>query len=138
MSDTQQALQAARKRFDSDNIFQGGSHVASYRAYEELRRAEVAAWKAGECCGRRGENGRCLSRGCEVARILALQDAGESRANAAAKSGLCEHGDMLQTLIVAHQVMVDSGSPEPFWVVAHVILTQVALGHGIETVDDIG
>lgn len=132
MSDTQAELSAAREQLDRDNLFASNSNAASYRAYERLRRAEVAAWSADECCGRRGENGRCLSRGCEVERMLALLAAGESRANAIVISGLCEHHDMLATLKVTHQVMVDSGSPEPFWVVANTVLTQVALGHGIE------
>ena len=91
MSDTQAELSAAREQLDRDNLFASNSNAASYRAYERLRRAEVAAWKAGECCGRRGENGRCLSRGCEVERLMQTCDAGVGESGREAWCKLCEH-----------------------------------------------
>jgi hypothetical protein len=92
MSDTQAALKAAWERFNARNMFVHNCGLfESYENMRAVRLAQVACWKAGECCGEQGEGGKCNARSVQMERALTLVEAGLSPVAAGELSKYCEH-----------------------------------------------
>ena len=92
MSDTQAALAQARERFNARNMFVHNCGLfESHENMRAVRLAQVACWKAGECCGEQGEGGKCNARSVQMERALTLAEAGLSPVAAGELSKYCEH-----------------------------------------------
>jgi hypothetical protein len=92
MSDTQTTLKAAWERFNARNMFIGDCGMFEcLQNVTALRLAQIACWKAGECCGEQGDDGQCKSRVVRLDRHLMLLDAGVSLGAAGKLSEYCEH-----------------------------------------------
>lgn len=134
MNTTRAALQSAREAYQQRNAFGSPTHnmVDDLHARLEMSRAQLACWKAGECCGCQGADGRCLSRIVEIERNFKLLDGGMGRNDASVISTVCEHSEMASLVAITFRALKDNGSDEPLWLVAKTLLTQKGLGDGIE------
>lgn len=104
MSDTQAALAQARERFNARNMFVHNCGLfESHENMRAVRLAQVACWKAGECCGEQGEGGKCNARSVQRERALTLVEAGLSPVAAGELSKYCEHGGKYAEMASVYQ-----------------------------------
>lgn len=78
-------------------------------AQRSLDQARREAWRAGECCGDRGDGGTCKCVLVRFARQEKLQAAGMGRAARLVIGGVCEHSETWQLIQVAADACRDEG-----------------------------
>lgn len=105
MSETQSALSAAWEHFNARNMF-SKNDCGLFESYENMRAvrlAQVACWKAGECCGQQSDGGFCKARSVQMERALTLVECGLSPAAAGELSKYCEHGGKYAEMASVYQ-----------------------------------
>lgn len=106
MTPTQQRLRDLRAA--CGDVWNRASMVEMVEHSHALSEAEVEAWKAGECCGRRSNGGsECLASLVCVRRHCALEERGMGSASVRAMRCICEHSEAYADIELAYRLAKD-------------------------------
>ena len=106
----QERLQAAEAAWLAADPFEYGSMTASYRLWNELERARVAAYDAGGCCGCHGVvSGECKSSAIRIRRMERLRNGGMGSRGVETLRELCETSEQWQAIEMVCRVANETG-----------------------------